>query len=201
VGPPPTANARSKRKIGKGDNKGRGDRGRDRERERHGSSRDHGDRDYNHRNVTRITTNERRYSKHWNGDRREEGGSKGERPVMTEERDERTEQVRITLTFLMFSAAYNLQRVRYRRAHVPGGEPLKDNGLGRRYARGGEIMITFWILVSLVRYLLHATPCPGLYLVMDSILHVLTSNVPDLKRAPADQENAFMRLPRAFGTP
>ena len=91
------------------------------------------------RNVTRITTDERRYSKHWDCDRREEGGSKGERPVMTEERDERTEQVRITLSFLMFSAAYNVQRVRYRHAHVPDGGPPRDNGLGREDMSKGEI--------------------------------------------------------------
>ena len=33
--------------------------------------------------------------------------------------DERSERVRITLSLLIFSAAYNLQRVRYRHTHVP----------------------------------------------------------------------------------
>jgi len=82
-----------------------------------------------HRNVTRITTDERRYSKYWDDDRRE-GRSKRERPA-TEELDERSEKVRITLSFLVFSAPYDLQRVRYRHTHVPDGEPPRDNGLWR----------------------------------------------------------------------
>ena len=52
-----------------------------------------------HRNVTRITTDKRRYSEHWDDDHGEEGRSK------------RNGKVRITLSFLMFSATYNLQRV------------------------------------------------------------------------------------------
>jgi len=35
------------------------------------------------------------------------------------------------LSFLMSSATYNLQRVRYRHTHVPDGELPRDNGLGR----------------------------------------------------------------------
>jgi len=56
-------------------------------------------------------------SEHWDDDRREEGGSERERPA-AEERDERNEKVRITLSFLVFSAVYNLQRVRYRHTHT-----------------------------------------------------------------------------------
>jgi len=68
--------------------------------------------------------------KDWSDDRREQGGSKRGCPV-TEERDERSEKVRITLSFLIFSAVYNLQRVRYGQTHVPGGGPHRDNGSGR----------------------------------------------------------------------
>jgi len=43
-----------------------------------------------------------------------------------------------------------------------------------------------------------ATPCPGLYLVMHSVPHVLILNVLDLQRVPADQENASTRFLRAL---
>ena len=69
-----------------------------------------------------------------------------------EGRDGRSEKVKITLSCLMFSAAYNLQKVRYRHTHVPDGELPRDNGSG--YARGGGNISKFWILVSLIRYLL-----------------------------------------------
>jgi len=92
------------------------------------------------RNTTRITTETRESAASIGisvtGRR---GGSKRECPA-TEERNERSEKVRITLSFLMFSAAYNLQMVRYRRACVPDGEPPRDNGLGREdTSEEGEI--------------------------------------------------------------
>ena len=91
------------------------DRDRDRERDRdydsrggkyhrrddyddgHRSSRDHRDRDYGHRSSKHYKDYERderrRYSKHWDDDRKEESGSKRDRPA-TEERDERNEKAR-----------------------------------------------------------------------------------------------------------
>lgn len=39
--------------------------------------------------------------------------------------------MRSIFSFLVFSAAYGLQRVRYKHTHVPDGEPPRDNGPGR----------------------------------------------------------------------
>lgn len=128
------------------------DRDRDRERERdrdydsrgkyhrrddhddsHRSSRDHRDREYSHRSSKHYKEYDRderkRYSKHWDDDRREDSGSKRERPA-TEERDERSEKVRTNLSAVHSMMAYNLQRVRYKNP-VPDGDPPKDNAPDR----------------------------------------------------------------------
>ena len=79
----------------------------------HRSSRDHRDRDYSHRSSKHYKDYDRderrRYSKHWDDDRREESGSKRERPA-TEERDERSEKVRVNLSFARFFGCLSICR-------------------------------------------------------------------------------------------